>query len=141
MITYKSGLDVIEWDSLLDLYKAVDGVIGLANSGEFDRIKVSFANSYKIVTAWDGPKIVGAGRLLSDGYCYGWIHDVGVLPEYQGKGIGKGVMNELMNVEEPLLFGLTSSFVGVEFYKSLGFKKHKTAMAKYPGESTYLENE
>ena len=140
MITYKSGYDVIDWDSLLELYKAVDGVIGLANKGEFETIKKSFENSFKIVTAWDGNKIVGAGRLLSDGYCYGWIHDVGVLPEYQGRGIGKGVMNELMNLERPLLFGLTSSFTGVEFYKSLGFKKHKTAMAKYPGESSYLED-
>lgn len=49
-------------------------------------------------------------------------------------------MHELMNGNEYLLIGLTSSFVAVEFYKKLGFKKHKTAMAKYPGISTYLED-
>ena len=139
MIKYKTGYQVIDWDSLIVLYKAVDGVIGLANAGEIETIKESFKNSYKIVTAWDEDRIVGVGRLLSDGYCYGWIHDVGVLPEYQGRGIGKGVLNELMATERPLLFGLTSSFTGIEFYKNLGFKKHKTAMAKYPGPSSYLE--
>lgn len=139
MITYRIGVEVIDWVSLIELYKAVDGVIGLANKGEVETIKKSFANSYKVVTAWDGNRIVGAGRMLSDGYCYGWIHDIGVLPEYQRRGIGQGVMDELMNVERPLLFGLTSSFAGVDFYDSLGFKKHKTAMAKYPGESSYLE--
>ena len=141
MIEYKTGYEVIDWESLIDLYKAVDGVIGLANKGEVEVIKQSFQNSFKIVTAWDGDTIVGAGRMVSDGYCYGWVHDVSVLPEYQGKGIGKGVMNELMTLERSLLIGLTSSFTGIEFYKSLGFKKHKTAMAKYPGPSTYLEEE
>ena len=78
--------------------------------------------------------------MLSDGYCYGWIHDIGVLDSHRNKGIGKGIMDELMDVNEPLLFGLTSSFMAVDFYSKLGFMKHKTAMAKYPGSSTYLED-
>jgi ribosomal protein S18 acetylase RimI-like enzyme len=140
LIEYKTGLDVIDWNSLIQLYKDVDGVIGLARAGKFEKIKKSFYNTYKIVTAWDVDEIVGAGRLISDGECYGWIHDMGVHPKYQKKGIGQGIMNELMNGNEHLLFGLTSSFEAVEFYKNLGFKKHKTAMAKYPGKSTYLED-
>jgi len=39
---------------------------------------------------------------------------------------------------ENLLIGLTSSFEAVDFYTKLGFNKHKTAMAKYPGRSDYL---
>ncbi|MDC0559140.1 GNAT family N-acetyltransferase [Candidatus Izimaplasma bacterium] len=93
-----------------------------------------------MVTAWDGDNLVGAGRMISDGYCYGWIHDIGVLESYRKRGIGKGVMDALMKEKESLLFGLTSSFMAVDFYNSLGFKKHKTAMAKYPGKSTYLED-
>ncbi len=139
MVEYKVGLDVIDWTSLLEMYKAVDGVIGLANSGDHDRIKRAFSKSYKIVTAWEDGIIVGAGRMISDGECYGWIHDVGVLPDLQKKGIGKGVMDTLMK-NEPLLIGLTSSFVAEDFYSKLGFKKHKTAMAKYPGPSSYLED-
>jgi len=41
---------------------------------------------------------------------------------------------------EKLLVGLTSAFGAVEFYRKLGFKRHKTAHAKYPSESTYLED-
>ncbi len=78
--------------------------------------------------------------MISDGYCYGWIHDIGVLPNYRKKGIGKKVKDELMNELEPLLFGLTSSFMAVDFHSKLDLKKHKTAMAKYPGKSTYLED-
>jgi len=139
MIEYKLGTEVINWDSLIKMYAEVDGVIGLAKKGDLARIKKSFLNTYKVVTAWDGDRIVGAGRMISDGECYGWIHDIGVLPELQKQGIGKGIMDELME-NENLLFGLTSSFVAEDFYYKLGFRKHKTAMAKYPGKSTYLED-
>ena len=140
MIEYKTGFEGIDWNSLIDMYKEVDLVIGLARAGKVEKIKKSFKNTYKIITAWDDDQIVGAGRLLSDGECYGWIHDVGVLPKYQKEGIGRNIMNELIKGNEHLLLGLTSSFVAVEFYKKLDFKKHKTAMAKYPGKSTYLED-
>ena len=139
MIEYKLGIEVIDWASLIEMYSEVDGVIGLAKNGELDKIKKAFLNTYKVVTAWDNGVIVGAGRMISDGECYGWIHDMGVRPSYQKRGIGKGIMDNLM-ADEHLLFGLTSSFVAEEFYDKLGFKKHKTAMAKYPGPSTYLED-
>lgn len=140
MIEYKIGVEIIDWDALIQMYCTVDGVIGLAKKGERDIIEQSFRNSYKVVTAWENDRIVGAGRMISDGFCYGWIHDMGVLPELQKQGIGRGIMAALM-AGENLLFGLTSSFVAQDFYRELGFKKHKTAMAKYPGPSTYLMDE
>ena len=140
MIEYKSGIDVIDWDSLLKLYIATDGVIGLARAGDVARIKRAFHNSYRVITAWDNDVIVGAGRMISDGACYGWIHDMAVLPDRQRTGIGRGIVDALLVGNEMLLVGLTSAFGAVEFYDKLGFKKHKTAMAKYPGPSTYLED-
>ena len=140
MIEYRTGTDVINWDSLLKLYVETDGVIGLARAGNLSKIKEAFLHSYKVITAWDGERIIGAGRLLSDGVCYGWIHDMAVLPDRQKTGIGKQVVAELLNGNEGLLIGLTSAFDAVEFYHKQGFKKHKTAMAKYPGESIYLED-
>ncbi len=140
MIEYKIGLEEMNWHLLVELYYEVDGVIGLGRKRDLITIKRSFLNSYKVVTAWDRNKIVGAGRMLSDGYCYGWIHDIGVLNSYRRNGIGKRIMDILMDEEESLLFGLTSSFMAIDFYDKLGFKRHKTAMAKYPSKSTYLDD-
>jgi GNAT superfamily N-acetyltransferase len=140
MIKYKTGTDVINWKSLIQLYFETDGVVGLGKEKNLIKIKEAFFNSYKVITAWDRDKIIGAGRLLSDGVCYGWIHDIGVLPDFQKKGIGRNIMKELMNGNESLLIGLTSAFGAEEFYYKLGFKKHKTALAKYPGKSIYLED-
>jgi len=139
MIEIKTGTDLIDWTSLVNLYFATDGVIGLGKEKNLIKIKEAFLTSYKVVTVWEREKIIGAGRMISDGVCYGWIHDMAVLPEYQAQGIGRKLMEELLNGNENLLVGLTSAFGAEEFYYKLGFKKHKTALAKYPGESIYLE--
>jgi len=87
VINFKTGIDCIKWSQLFQLYDKVGLVAGLAKSREYDKIKDSFVRSYKVVTAWDGETLVGAGRLLSDGICYGMIFDLGVLPEYQRRGL------------------------------------------------------
>ena len=140
MIEYKIVAKDIDWKKLTDLYCSTDGVNGLCKQRNTERIKQSFLNSYKIVSAWDKDTIVGAGRRISDGYCYAWIHDISVMPQYQKQHIGKRIMEILMDESEPMLFGLTSSFIAIDFYTKLGFKKHKTTMAKYPGNSSYLED-
>jgi GNAT superfamily N-acetyltransferase len=140
VIEYKIGTDTIDWESLGELYYETDGVIGLGRARNLAKIKDAFLHSYRVVTAWDETRIVGAGRMISDGECYGWIHDMAVLPELQRQGIGRGIVEALLDGNEGLLIGLTSAFDAVEFYRKLGFKKHKTAHAKYPGESSYLED-
>jgi len=138
MITYKAGIDEIDWFQLFQIYDRVGLVAGLAKSGEYDKIKDAITQSYKVVTAWDCAKLVGAGRLLSDGICYGMIFDLGVLPEYQRMGIGKGMIEELLQNNEHLRIHLTSTFGNEEFYRKNGFKRHRTAFAKYPFDSEYL---
>lgn len=138
MITYKREIGDLDWENLVDLYDETDMCIGLGRKRETEKIRRAFENSYRYVTAWDGDKIVGAGRMISDGECYAWIHDIAVLEAYRKQDIGRTVMDKLMEGNEKLLIGLTSSFEAVDFYTKLGFNKHKTAMAKYPGISSYL---
>ena len=139
MITYKIGLTDMKWSHLFNLYEKA-GLLGrFVKNKEFNKIQAAFEKSYKVVTAWDGENLVAAGRMLSDGICYASIFDVGVLPEYQKQGIGKGIMLELLKGEEHMPVHLTSTFGNEEFYKKLGFKKHKTAHSKYPFKTDYVE--
>jgi histone acetyltransferase (RNA polymerase elongator complex component) len=55
------------------------------------------------------------------------------------KGFGKRIMKELMARAPGSRFYLTSTFGSEDFYRKLGFKKHKTAFALYPSESPYFE--
>ena len=140
MISYKVGLSNFNWAELFDLYEKVGMLRRFIENKELDKIESAFEKSYKVVTAWDGEKLIASCRMLSDGICYGMVFDVAVLPEYQKKGIGKGLMNILLKGEEHMQIHLTSTFGNEDFYKKLGFKKHKTAYAKYPYESQYIED-
>ncbi|MGL1892601.1 MAG: GNAT family N-acetyltransferase [Spirochaetaceae bacterium] len=139
MIEYKTEIDNSEWDILVDLYDETNMFLGLGRNRDTDKIRRAYEKSYRYVIAWDSNKIIGAGRMISDGECYAWIHDVAVLSSYRKQGIGRGILDKLMEGNEGLLIGLTSSFEAIDFYSKLGFNKHKTAMAKYPGRSDYLE--
>lgn len=138
MITYKTEISDLDWENLVDLYDVTNMCIGLGRKRETEKIRRAFQNSYRFVTAWDSDKIIGCARMISDGECYGWIHDMAVLPDYRKQDIGRTIVEKLLEGNENLLIGLTSSFEAVDFYTKLGFKKHKTAMAKYPGPSDYL---
>jgi aralkylamine N-acetyltransferase len=93
-----------------------------------------------VVSAWDDVRLVGAGRILSDGICYGMIFDIGVLAEYRRKAIASSLVKELLVNMDNIAVHLTSRFGVEDVYKKLGFKKHKNAFAKYPHASPYLED-
>ena len=139
MVEYKTGTSIIDWEALGDLYEEVGLVAQFGKKRDLEKIRQAFQGSYKVVTAWKEGKLVGAGRLISDGLCYGTVYDVGVLKACRGAGVGKGIMEALLKGDEHLLIYLTSTFGNEKFYEKLGFKKHKTAYAKYPHESEYLE--
>lgn len=138
MIIYKTEITDQDWENLVDLYDETDMCIGLGRKRETEKIRSAFQNNFRFVIAWDDERIIGAARMISDGECYGWVHDVTVLQAYRKQGVGQSIMEKLLEGNEGLLIGLTSSFEAVDFYTKLGFNKHKTAMAKYPGRSDYL---
>lgn len=74
------------------------------------------------ITAYDGKTLVGCLRILSDGYFFGTITELLVLPEYQKQGIGSKLLSlAKKNTPTMLYFGAQP---GVEtFYEKNGCKK------------------
>ncbi len=61
--------------------------------GEYDLKKTRAALTRTLnITAYDGDTLVGCLRLLTDGYFFGTITEILVLPEYQGRGIGSQLL-------------------------------------------------
>lgn len=94
----------------------------------------ALANTYYSVSVYDENKIIGYGRLISDGICFMHIHDVIVIPEYQNKKIGTSIMNKLLEKineirkENPDLRVYLGAAKGKEeFYKKLGFIERQDA--------------
>jgi GNAT superfamily N-acetyltransferase len=62
--------------------------------GDAARIETMLQHATIIVTAWDGSKLVGVSRALSDfGYCC-YLADLAVDAAYQKQGIGKKLIHE-----------------------------------------------
>lgn len=68
-------------------------------------------------------KQVGFARVVTDYAVFAWLLDVFILPEYQGKGYGKKLMQTIMTHEK--LQGLRRWGLGTddahELYKQFGF--------------------
>ncbi len=61
---------------------------------ELDR---ALAASWHVETARRDGRLVGVGRVVSDGVLYGMIYDMIVLPEQQGQGIGSAILQRLVD--------------------------------------------
>ena len=59
-----------------------------------DNFNKPFINSTIVISAWDNDLLVGCVRVLSDKMFRSVIYDLAVLPEYQGKGIGKELVKK-----------------------------------------------
>ncbi|MFR7972949.1 MAG: GNAT family N-acetyltransferase [Lacrimispora saccharolytica] len=91
--------------------------------GNYDMDKTQDALSKTLnITAYDGDELVGCLRILSDGYFFGTITELLVLPEYQKQGIGSRLLQLAKeNTPTMLYFG---SQLGMEaFYEKNGCQK------------------
>ncbi|AGK98886.1 GNAT family N-acetyltransferase [Clostridium pasteurianum] len=88
--------------------------------------EVSLKNSLFSVCADYNEKIVGYGRIVGDKGMYFYIQNMIVLPKFQGKGVGKLIMRELMkyidnNCPRGSFIGLMASRGKEEFYEKFNF--------------------
>jgi len=57
---------------------------------------IAIDNSAYISVCWEGDKIVGAGRVVSDLSRFAFIVDLNVVKPHQNKGIGKQLMKDMV---------------------------------------------
>ena len=88
--------------------------------GSYDIVKTAEAVSKTVnITAYDGERLVGCLRGLTDGYFFGTITELLVLPEYQGRGIGSRLLKMASDSAPTMLY--FGSQPGVEeFYEKNG---------------------
>ena len=84
-----------------------------------------------VVIEAENGEAIGMGRIIGDGAIYLHIQDVIVRPDFQGEGIGRLIMEELMRYVQRV--GARNTNVGLmcskgrePFYKSFGFTERPT---------------
>jgi GNAT superfamily N-acetyltransferase len=87
-----------------------------------------------LITARSDGKLVGILRGLSD-FCYrSFIADLAVAHAYQGKGIGRQLIQEARNQAPEARIFLFSAEDAAPFYKKLGFHLHERCYQLKAGE-------
>lgn len=87
----------------------------------------SFNASTFIITAFEGKKIVGASRIITDMYMCAMIFDVLVDPDYREKSIGSSVMEKTVelcrenHIKNVSLVTDPSYLWLPDFYRKFGF--------------------
>lgn len=116
----------IDWNYVSVILKKV----GMAYY-EGGMLKKAFENSHTVIFAFDNDKLIGFGRAISDGTFQAAIYDVAVLPEYQGKNVGRSIVNGILKCIPQCSFILYASPGKETFYEKINFKKMKTGMALF----------
>ena len=115
----------IKWEELSNLYK-----IAPLGDKSPDKLEIVFNNSMFKYFVYDGEKLVGVGRALADGFDCSYICDVAIHPDYQGLGLGKAIIEKLVDDSKEhqkiLLYAVPTK---EPFYTKFGFRRMKTAMA------------
>ena len=110
----------INIDDILVLYKANEW----SSANKPNELYNALLNSETLITAWEGEKLVGLGNAISDGFLTVYYPHLLVLPEYQGKGIGKLIMDKMQEKYNHFhMQMLTADGRSVDFYKKNGFER------------------
>ena len=106
---------------------------------DFNKFKKSYEARNVVLSLWDDEVLIGFGTMITDWTINSMIFDVVVIEKFQKLGFGKKIMEELMSKAPETRFYLTSTMGNEDFYRKLGFRKHKNAFALYKEDSPYLE--
>jgi len=117
--------DNVNWNELSNLYK----IAPLGDKKPSD-LKTVFLNSMFKCFVYSDNILIGVGRALADGVDCSYICDISIHPDYQSKGIGKDIVNKLVEFSKGHNKIILYANPGKEqFYSKVGFAKMTTAMA------------
>jgi ribosomal protein S18 acetylase RimI-like enzyme len=106
----------------LDVARVFDASGIVRPTGDLARIARMFENANLVVSAWDGARLVGVCRALTDySYCC-YLSDLAVDAAYQKRGIGREMIRRVQAAigEEASLI-LLSAPGAMGYYPKVGF--------------------
>ena len=115
-------------EQFIELWQAV----GWGEGPALEQTRLAMEHTLFRVSIFDGDKIIAMARVIGDMGLDYYIKDVVVRPEYQGKGLGRMLINEILKfISENGIKG-TDIFVElcampdkIPFYKKLGFDSNE----------------
>ena len=134
-LEWKHSTEGVDWDELSALYQAAP-----LSDKKPALLRTVFSNSMFTCFVYDGARLVGAGRALADGGDCSYLCDIAVLPSHQGSGLGKRIVEHLVEQSRGHRKIILYAVPGKEpFYRKFGFLRMKTAMAIFANQRQQVE--
>lgn len=124
-VSTDKNVDIAQLNSLF-------GLIGWKVRKKEKWVEVLSKSSF-VYSIWDYNKLVGFGRVMEDGVMC-MFYDIGVAPSYQGRGLGKDILNALIDQVKNKgyasigLFAWGDNPSNIPFYEKFGFRRVGTGM-------------
>jgi predicted N-acetyltransferase YhbS len=118
---------MVDLDTLVALYRA--STLGERRPVD-DRAAMAdmLAHADLLVTAWDGERLVGVSRTLTDWSYVAYLADLAVDIDYQRRGIGVRLVEETRRALGPRShIVLLAAPAAVGYYPKIGFTHHPRA--------------
>ncbi len=125
-IEMKTTKENIDWKAVAELLSS----FGLS-SLDAETQKQVFMNSYAVAFAYDGDHLIACGRALSDGICQAAMYNIAVNEAYQGQGIGRRIIESLLEQVKGCTVTLYTHPRSVALYEKFGFRRLKTGMTLF----------
>lgn len=91
-----------------------------------------------VVSAWDGHRLVGFARTLTDFTYVGYLSDLAVSPDHQRQGIGRRLIETTRSHMGPRSFLVVlAAPSATDYYPGLGFSQHPSAWTLRHDESLH----
>lgn len=107
-----------------------DAFAGLARRiwpREYDGTRTTAALNKTInIGAWDGGRLVGSVRVLTDGYFFSTVAEVMVDPEYRRQGIGRELLQRALDVAPGGTLWVGAQPGQERFVEAAGFRRGLT---------------
>ena len=131
MLEYRSEKNLPN-EALIEIFRSVGWSDGNETESMIQNFNLPFVHSTAVLSAWDGKRLVGCVRILSEQMVRSVSYDLAVLPEYQHQGIGRELVRRCMALYPASEWLLETIPERMDFYKMLGFREKKTPFLYQP---------
>lgn len=120
--THPDQIDLFQLQELLKL------AAFWSKERRLEELAIAIAHSDPVVSVWDGEKMIGFARAISDGIYRATIWDVVIHPEYQGVGLEQKLLQTVLS--HPRINRVERVYLMTpyqqHFYRQIGFQSNSS---------------